>query len=304
MLDVRNLFQFLLQHDRCVVFGNLSRYPHLIFEALAAVPVLRVVIVSNRCGISSTENRISVQRPTDPIHRCDLLVFVEPHTLQFVEKHPMASRVAVFASHYTFKIPTDGERWTNVSYFASPDPEGTKELISLQDFPIQTRNVGLVEVDHVNVLTISSGRVAAAATPSQSTYVIVDLTDYQKETLDMYLAFLDAFDFLLEHKNFIHRWVVCFPEEGRSAFNRFTQKVIDALLCKTFEYGNVRDHRDIVSLLPFYKSGTVDKTFDLKTSSFGGIQFAAPGTTEDACKVAVMHDTLPLAKNVLWIHRR
>lgn len=299
MQNVQDLFQFVLTQDRCIVFGNLGRYPNLIFETLVSIPVLRVVIISNRCGISSTENRISVQRVADPVHRCDLLVFIEPHTLQLVEKHPNASRVVVFTSHYTFKKPS-GERWINVCYFQGMDVNGTKDLISLQDFPIQTRNVGLVQVNHVNVLTIS-GRSTAA--PKQSgTYVIVDLTNYNKETLHMYLAFWDAFDYMLEHKNFIHRWVICFPEEGRQAFNQFTQRVMDALFCKTFEHGNVQDHRTILSLLPFYRSGTIDKSYNLSVSSFGGIKFVAPKTVQDACKVAVMHDTLPLSKNVLWLH--
>lgn len=299
MQNIQDLFEFILHHDRCLVFGNLGRYYHFIFETLASIPLIRVVVISNYCNISSTDNRIRVQRYTDPIDRCDLLIYLEPASLQLVDKHPLASRVVVFASHYTFKV-RDGGRWINICYFQGPDALQTKELLSLQDFPIQTRNVGLVEVDHANVLTIS-GRLASAPKESGS-YVIVDLTHFNKDTLTMYLAFWDAFDYMLENKHFINRWVICFSENGREAFTRFTQKVIDALFCKTFEHGNVKDHRNIFALLPFYKSGTLDKTFDLNISSFGGIKFVVPKTVEDACKAAAMHDILPLAKNVLWIH--
>lgn len=299
MLTIQDLFEFILHHERCLVFGNLGRYPHFIFETLASIPLLRVTIVTNRCSTASTENRIRFQRFTDPIDRCDLLIYLEPPSLQLVDKHPNATRVVVFASHYRFNV-REGGRWINICYFHGPDASETKELIALQDFPIQTRNVGLVEVDHGTVLTIS-GRMATALKESK-TYVIVDLTQFNKDTLTMYLAFWDAFDYMLENKPFIDRWVVCFSEKGREAFTQFTQKVIDALFCKTFEHGNVKDHRSILALLPFYKSGTLDKTFDLQVSSFGGIKFVAPKTVEDACKAAAMHDILPLAKNVVWIH--
>lgn len=297
MQTIQDLFNFILHHDRCLVFGNLGRYPHFIFEMLATVPLLRVVIVSNRCTVSSTENRIRVQLPTDPVDRCDLLIYLEPASLQLVDRHPSASRVVVFASHFTFQM-RDGDRWINVCYFHGPAATQTKELLALQDFPIQTRNVGLVEVDHANVLTIS-GRVDTA--PSGS-YVIVDLTRFNKDTLTMYLAFWDAFDYLLENKPLVDRWVVCFSENAREAFTRFTQKVIDALFCKTFEHGNVKDQRDILELLPFYQSGTLDRTFDLPVYTFGGIKYVVPKSVEEACKAAAMHDTLPLVKNVLWIH--
>lgn len=299
MQTIQDLFQFVLGQDRTLVFGNLGRYPNRIFEALASIPLLRVIIVSKRCAFASTDNRILVLRPTDPVERCDLLVFLEPATLQAVGKHPLATRVVVFASHYTF-LESKGERWINVCYFHEADPIETAALIALQDFPIQTENVGLVEVGHSNVLKIS-GR-STAAPRQKSTFAIVDLTRQNQDTLSMYLAFWDAFDYLLEYRDFIDRWVVCFSDKGHQSFARFTQKVIDALFCRKFEHGNVTDLREIVSLLPFYTSGTVDKTFHLGKSSFGGMQFVAPKTIEDACKAAAMHDVLHLAKNVLWIY--
>lgn len=297
MQSVQELFHFILSQDRSIVFGNLGRYPDTLLEALAAIPLLRVVILSKRCGLSSTENRIRVQRPTDPIDRCDLLVYVEPASLQLVEKHPMAARVVVFASHYTFK-KSSSERWINVSYFHGPDAAGTKALLARQDFPIQTQNVGLVEIDHAHVQRIS-GRHAAA--PKQAnTFVIVDLTQFSKDVLTLYLAFWDAFDYLLQCRDRIDRWVVCFSSNGHQAFERFTQKVLDALFCRTFEHGNVKEYRDILSLLPFYQSGTIDKTFPLKTSSFGGMNTVILKTVEDACKAAAVHDVIALSKNVLW----
>lgn len=298
MQTLQDLFHFILQQDRSIVFGNLGRYPQLLFESLVSIPSIRILFVSMRCTLTSKDNRIRVQRFNDPIDPCDLLIFLEPPSLRLIEKHPLASRVVVFTSHFTFKIP-NGERWIHICYFHSMNALGIKQLLSIQDFPIQTRNVGLVESNHVNALTLS--KRLDAAPPTSNTYAIIDLTHYNKDTLSMYLAFWDAFDYLLEHQTLIHRWVTCFSDHGRPAFIRFTQKVIDALFCRTFEHGNVKDPRTILSLLPFYTSGTMDKTFDVKVSDFGGLQFVAPSTIEDACKAAAMHNVLPLVKNVFWI---
>lgn len=257
------------------------------------------MVGSKNCTFSSTENRIRVQRPEEPIKRCDLLVYVEPASLQLVEKHALASRVVVFTSHYTFQKPI-GEEWIDVCYFHGVDAASTKALIAIQNFPIQTENVGLVEIDHTNVLRIS-GRIAAA--PKQAdTFVIVDLTNFNKDVLTMYLAFWDAFDYLLEFKDSIDQWVVCFSNNGRQAFVRFTQKVIDALFCRNFEHGNVKNYRDIVSLLPFYQSGIIDTPFEMKPSTFGGMNFVVFNTVEEACKTAAVHNVIPVAKNVLWIN--
>ena len=298
MQSLKDLIQFLLQQNRSIVFGNLGRYPQVLLEVLLTIPSLRVIIISNR-SCSSTENRIRIQSPTDPIDRCDLLMYFEPVSLQLVEKHPLASRVAVLTSHYTFMVPAH-ERWINICYFHGIDRSGTRELLEIQDLPIQTRNVGLVEIDHNNVLILSEKSTA----PQQAnTYVIVDLTHFNKDTLSLYLAFWDAFDFMLEYRTWIDRWVVCFSDNGRQAFVRFTQKVIDSLFCRTFEHGNVKDHRDIIVLLPFYRSGTIDKNFQVKLSLFGDIQIAIPKTIEEVCKVAAMHNTIPFVKNVLWISK-
>lgn len=299
MQTLQDLLHFIQSQERSIVFGNLGRYPNRLFEMLVSAPLLRVIIVSKNSAFSSTENRIRVQRPGDPIKQCDLLVYVEPATLQLVEKHPLASRVVVFTSHYTFQKPK-GEEWINICYFHGMNAADTKAMIALQNFPIQTENVGLVEVDYANVLKIS-GRTMAA--PKQAdTFVIVDLTNFNKDVLTMYLAFWDAFDYLLEFKELIDRWVVCFSTNGRQAFVRFTQKVIDALFCRNFEHGNVNNYRDIVSLLPFYQSGIIDTPFEMKLATFGGMNFAVLNTVEEACKTAAIHNVIPVAKNVLWIN--
>lgn len=298
MQTLEELFKFILEQERSLVFGNLSRYPQLIYESLVSIPSLQVLILSNHCPLTSKESRIRVQRSSDPIDRCDLLIYIEPAASQLITKHALASRVVVFASHFAFQKP-DNERWVPVSYFHGVDPTATQELLSIQDFPLQTRNVGLVEVDREHVLALS-GRIPNAPRHAD-TYVIVNLTPFHKDALSMYLAFWDAFDYLLEHRAFVNRWVCCFSDQNRPGFLRFTQKVIDALFCRTFEHGNVTETRQILLLLPFFQSGTIDRTFDLNVSVFGQMKFVAPKTVEDACKAAAMHNVVPVAKNVLWI---
>lgn len=298
MQSLQDLVNFILQQDRCIIYGDLGRYPQHLVEAFKSVPMLKVVIVSRENDLHSTDNRIRIVRAAELVEKCDLLVYLEPASMQMVEKHPLAFRVAVFASHYRFKTSRE-DWWTDVCFFLKIDSEGTQELREKEDFSIQTRNVGLVKIDYNNVLTISGKNSSPPNT--QDTYVIVDLTKFTKDSLSMFLAFWDSFDYMLENKHLISRWVVCFSENGRQAFQSFTQKVLDALLCKKFEHGNVKDLQTLVTLLPFYKSGTIDKKFDVKLLSFGGIKFAVPKNIEDACKVAVMFDTYQLVKNVLLI---
>lgn len=298
MQSIQDLLNFILQRDRSIVYGDLGRYPRHLLEAFEAFPMLKVIVVSRKDDLHSTDNRIRVVQSAEFVEKCDLLVYLEPASMQTIEKHPLALRVAVFASHYTFKIPC-GDRWSDVCFFLKVDPEGTRRLLEKQDFSIQTRNIGLVQVDHANVLTIS-GKDSASPN-GRDAYVIVDLTKFNKDTLSLYLAFWDAFDFMLENAQSIDRWVVCFSENGRQAYARFTQKVLDSLLCKKFEHGNVKDIQTLVTLLPFYKSGTIDRKFDVRVSYFGGIKFAAPKTIEDACKVAAMHNVHPLVKNIFLI---
>lgn len=298
MHTLSDLLSFLLQQDRSIVFGNVGRYPQLLFQTLVALPQLRVIVLSHHYPYASTDPRIRVQKPTEPVDRCDLLVYVEPASLQWVAKQPLASRVAVFTSHYTFKWP-ETERWIHVSFFHGADPVGTAQLLARQQFPIHTQNIGLVEVDHANTVTLSGKHPAAP--PQNGAFVIVDLTQFNADTLSMYLAFWDAFDYMLQHRASVGDWVTCFSAKGHRAFKRFAQKVIDALFCRKFEYGNVTDYRDLLALLPFYQSGSIDATFPLKKASFGGMVFVAPKTVEEACRAAVMQDVWPVAKNVLWI---
>lgn len=306
MDTIQKLFQFVLQRERTVVFGNLSRYPQRIYDALVDLPHLQVTVVSKRYPFASSEYRIRVVPESGVVGFCDVLMVLEPDSLQMIQKPPLAAHVVIFTTHFTFQTyPNDD--WTDVCYFHAPSPpplsrwmSNTQTLLGLQDFSLQTGHVDQIDVHHANV-SILRGRPDTAPTKS-STYFIVDLTKFNKDTLSMYLAFWDAFDYMLDHLDSVHRWVVCFSEHnGRYAFERFTQKTIDVLLCKKFEHGNVTKIHDILSLIPFYKSGIIDTDFHVPVSAFGGNKIVIPKTMREACKSAILYDLDHLSKTVYCI---
>lgn len=297
MKTVRELLNFILRQDGSIVFGDLSRYPQHLIEALKSIPLLTVVIITKDESLYSSENRIKILPSVDKIEKCDLLVYLEPDSLQIVKNYSLALRVAVFTSHFTFKT-MHGSKWTNICFFLKIDPEGTKKLLEKREFPVQTQNVGLVKINHVNVLTLQPG---TSPFITDNTYIVLDLTKYKFNVLNTYLAFWNAFDFMLEHNDLIYQWLICFPEHGYQAFTRFTQNILDNLVCKTFEHGNVTDRKTIISLLPFYKQGVLYSEFDIDYHFFGGMKYIVPKTLEDACKAAAKHNVYPLVSNVLGI---
>jgi hypothetical protein len=301
METVKDLFDFIMRNPLTSVFGNLGRYPKVIHDALISMPYnIEVTVISRHYPFPTTDHRIKVVHPADPIHRCDLLIYMEPDSLQVIKKQPQVSHVVVFASHFTFHTYSN-DYWNTVSYFHTTNTEDlvrrTQTLLSRQDASLQSRDVGMIGIDYTNVL-ITRGETDKEA-PKHPSYVIVDLTKYDKDTLSMYLAFWDAFDYMLDHLNLVHRWVICFSESnGHRAFDRFIQKCIDSLFCRNIEHGNVTDIKHILSLLPYYKSGIVDRTFHVPVSSFGGVGIIAPKNLLDLCKAATVHDLDHIAKNI------
>ncbi|GBN19748.1 hypothetical protein AVEN_261818-1 [Araneus ventricosus] len=294
MNTLPDLIQFILRHDHVIVFGNLGRYPKILFDVLASDPQLNVTIVSPYYLCESTpDNRIRVVNPKQSVDSCDLHVVMEPTPYQLVEKPPKAARMAVFTSHFTYNSGPETV-WTNVCYFHTDTPDVmdrvkcTQDLLKLQDHSIQTQNVNQVFVEAMHRLIIRGRKDSPIDT--SDTYVLVDLTQY-KTPFVMYLAFLDAFDYMIDNTDRVSRWVVCFqPKDGRKAFDQFTQNCLDKLFCKRIEHGNVTDMGKILALLPFYKSGSIDRTFPIPTFRFLDTEYVSPSTPSEACKAATMYN--------------
>lgn len=302
MDSIQDLFKFVMNHYRTVVFGNLGRYPNIIYDALQSIPQLNVSVQSPYYTFPTKEHHIRVLHPHDIVEECDLLVYLEPPSYQTVLKHPMARRMVIFTSHLTFKL---NESWDYVSYFHGPDNliSLTKELLALQDFPVQANNPNVVESPKQNPRkAIIKGRTYKEPLESD-TYFIVDLTEHKKDVLAMYLDCLDAFDFLIEHISLIDRFALCFPlSHSKQSFDNFKQKSLDRLFCQTFAGGNVTSLQAILHLLPYYQSGTIDRKFNVASTTFGGLPVVIPQTVQDACKAAIVYNLKPIVKNVFQIH--
>lgn len=302
MDTLQELVDHVLRHEQTIVFGNLGRYPKILYEALAAKPLLEMTVVCDR--FPSTDPRIRVvQNYRDPISRCDVLVYVEPPSLQWIEKIPSASHTVVFTSHFTFRFNTSC--WTYVCYFHTLNVDDlidrTQKLLDKQDSSLQTRDPNMIGGNYTNVF-VSQGQQVRGTLANDSTYFVIDLTQYKKDTLSMYLAFWDAFDFMLEHLDAIERWVICFADtNGRRAFDMFTQKCIDFLFCRPFQEGNVTELQKLLQLIPFYKSGIIDSNFQIPVHSFGGLKLVIPKTVEEANKAAAQFDLDHLDRNVYCI---
>ncbi|GIY58208.1 uncharacterized protein CDAR_512641, partial [Caerostris darwini] len=202
MNSVQDLIQFILQNKQTFVFGNLGRYPQVLYNALAAIPHLNVMVISTHYPFSSTaDNRIRVVSPTSStlLNPCDLLVIVEPSPFLYIEKSVHAARMVVFASHFNIKF-APGTICTNVAYIHTLNMDNlraqTKRLLELQEASVQTRNVNSIQVDAVHKVIINGHHNNTIQ--QGNTHVIVDLS--QKTTsFGMHLAFWDAFDFMLNH---------------------------------------------------------------------------------------------------------
>ncbi|KAG8171044.1 hypothetical protein JTE90_022621 [Oedothorax gibbosus] len=304
MNSLQDLLHFILRHDNVVVFGNLGRNPQVVYKMLHADPHLQVVVQSQfYFSGSSPDNRIRMVThgdiPPDPI---DLFVVLEPEPYKLLQKPHQAVRWVVFTSHLTFKSRPETV-WTHVCYFHSFNLtemcRNTQRLLQLQDTSFQTANVNDVRVNAVNTVVVPRQKDTALSEPN--TFVIVDLTQYT-HPFTMSLAFWDSFDYMLKHVDFIQGWRICFPLKfGRAAFEQFIQTCLDTLFCKRFEHGNVTSLNHILTLLPYYKSGCIDQTFNVPKRRFLGAEIIAPINPDDICKAATMHNLEHWAGNVYRI---
>ncbi|GFX53098.1 uncharacterized protein TNCV_3285611 [Trichonephila clavipes] len=302
MNSIQDLLQIILRHDYVVVFGNLGRYPRVLFDAFLADSQLNVAIYSPYYLCSSTpDERIRVVK-SSKVQPCDLYVVLEPPPYQLLEKPAQATRMVVFTSHFTYKTHPENV-WTFVSFFHTLNvtelARNTQELLSLQDHSIQTPSIHQVQVDAVHKVTLS-GR-ADGALDNPNTYVLINLSGYSSP-FHMFLAIWDSFDYMLTNKNFVKKWMICFPHSGgRKAFDQFLQNCLDNLFCKKFEHGNVTSIGNILSLMPFYKSGCIHQTFSIPKGRILGVEYVAPITLTDACKAATMYNLEHWVGNVYRI---
>lgn len=293
MITIQDLFKFLFQHEKTIVLSNLGRSPNLVFDVLEAEYAnVDVVVVSpyytfpsrGRIRTAPVENLSNIQ--------CDLLIYAEPVPHVKVQKPPDVGRLAVLTSHLAF---THDPGMLLVSYFhfgpgVTPDSimSKTQELQSRRDPSVQTHNAHHVRVDHTRVRVVDGANPTVSFESKNPHYIVLDLTRLSSK-IRMYLAFWDAFDRMLDWP--VDRWLVCFPEKsGYRAFEQFVQDVLDRLYCLRFEHGNIFDLKQILLLLPFYRSGIVGQQFSIQKEEFGGIEYVAPSSALELYRAGTQSD--------------
>lgn len=300
--DLQQLFSLALQHEKMLVYGNLGRLSKILVEYLSTHhPMLDILIVSKFYNFPSSHKIRQVSPEEAQVTKCDLLIYAEPIPYTVLDRKPfLSARLLILSSHLLF-IKKKNEIYTNAVYFHNMNGYVSKKTQLLK------RKDGLQEMDHIemarkridfiNVVTIGpsddSDIILGKSKPLENrSYVLVNLTKVTSP-LTMMLFYWDAFDYMLDNLDHIERWSVCFPEKGSYAFESFTQECINQIFCYNFSM-----IKEILSFIPYYKSGIIDRSFNVPTSRFVNMEYVDPKTLVDALKANVRYDLEPIVGSV------
>lgn len=315
--DLNSLFQTILDNDQILVYGDLGRLPHIVVQHLSShYPHLTVLFVSIYYPISFPNHLHFREIQHDKIsqNKCDLLVLVEPSAHSMIrKKYPGANTTLILTSHAVLDLQNPSIR--HAIYFHSAGGGESfdwpkriyriRQLMSKLEGSEENENVQVVKhhIEHPSVVTVGRGSHSdvtlspgkSPELPDASNFVIVDLSSISITT-GIFLYFWDAFDYMVTHLDRVERWSVCFGRQKKAHYDNFVQECIDRLHCSTIFQKHLKR---LLPLLPFYKSGTIDKNFeDLNVSRFIRHDYIVPETLEDALKVAIAFDIKPLVGGV------
>ncbi|KAF8796690.1 hypothetical protein HNY73_001036 [Argiope bruennichi] len=244
MESTSDLFQFILEREKTIVFGNLSRYPEKISELIRSkYNSMEIIVVSRYYTFPTTadDNIRSASHISAKNLQCDLLIYCEPYPYEHIEKPPKVSHMVVFTSHLAF--PFD-DTWVRVCFIHDNDlsnlMEKTNKLLQLQDGSIQSNNVSKLQIDHVRIQSIGSRETFHLQYGKEKTYFVIDLTSLNSPHA-MLLRFWDAFDFMIRHFDTVERWMICFPEKGDQIREKGMEKNDNHL-----NHVVVRDHNRVI----------------------------------------------------------
>ena len=313
--DLDSLFRCVLEKNRVLVFGDLGRLPHVVVEHLSTHhSMLKIYFVSIQYPLSIPNNVQQFRQITErdaTKAKCDLLVLLEPRDHAIVPaNYPNAGSIVVFTSHAILDIKNSETVFLGIYFRSTRDRidrmsriqekmEGVEES---DDVEIVKRHVAHESVitigpeSHCDVVLSSGKRVSPPPTATQN-FVIVDLSKVTRP-LSIFLFYLDAIDYMMENIDQIESWCVCFATEGTRKYENFVQESIDRLHCATY----FRPHlKRLLPLLPFYKSGTIDATYDLPVSRIVRHEYVSPNSLDEAFKTAIVHDSAELVGGVFSI---
>lgn len=292
--SLQELLSYILRQSQTIVFGDLSRHLGSLFKVIQeTLPQLRVVVTSphpQRYIFPSTETIRFIDYHSISSDDSDLLILVEPNPKQDVlDKKPLrVSRFLVITSHFNFTV-RQGSVFANVSYFHQWKQLGldTRRLLKIQDGSVQSASPHSIKVDSINVKIVRGSQIVGPDEPP--TFVIIHLND--TKPFNMFLSFLDSFDYMLSHIDTIQRWLICFHEkDGKRSLDQFFQHTIDRLHCIKFDAGNATNMTEILTLMPFYASGIVDEPYESQKQSFGSVEYIASDSVRDVCRAVTKHD--------------
>ncbi|GFT52037.1 uncharacterized protein NPIL_204311 [Nephila pilipes] len=304
MKTIDELFEFIFENDKTVVYGNLGRQPHVLFEYLIRnYPTFEIHVFSDYYHLPSASN-IQVNR--DFYGKCDLLIFIEPPPNMIVSPPKEAARIVVFTSHLLLTEMSSPSVY--VSFFNVPNIRNeilnVKSVLSLQENSVQAMRGDVLknQINYFNVKTIGVNFPVCdinivpgkPTNPLEyKTFVIADLTN-TTSPLNLLVYLWDIFDYLKDNIDKIERWLICFPEKRIKRYEQFVQECINKLFCKTFMHGNVINSAELLGLTPFYKSGVFDKSHSCENKYFCRLKYVAPTNETEAFKTCIAHNLNPL----------
>ena len=314
---MKQLFQFIMKNERTFVYGNLGRKYHLLYDyILKELPTFEVIMESKYYNLSSKEHiHVNVQTST----KCDLYIYIEPMPDELIIHPEYASKVVVFTSHLLSQFAEDSY-WAPATYFHLNNPiemevNKTKVLKSLQQSSRYLDHLDKIfkyRLDFHNVKTVSVNTGASATfndiilIPGNSypifstkTVVIADLTQVTSPGA-MFVYLLDIIDFLKDNVDMLEYWYICFPNHNISQYNLIVNTNLDWLFCMNFKYSNL-SMSNIVSLYPFLKIGTINRSKPCTKRKFCHLNYVAPANDFDAYSVATLLNLEPLNFNLYLV---
>lgn len=314
MKSIENLFQFIMRNERTIVYGNLGRKYHMIYEyIIKELPTFEVIVESKYYKLFSRDH---IHVSSQSAEKCDLYIFIEPEPESLIIHPKLASKVVIFTSHLLSKF-LNNSFWAFATYFhfnKSKEEEirATKRLLELQQTSRYLNKLDKIfkhRLDFDEILTVSSntGPTASAndiilipgnalPTLNRMTVVIADLTQVTTSG-GMFVYLLDIIDFIKENIDKVEYWFVCFPNNNNEKFDYIITKNLDKLFCMNFKYSNV-SLPNLILLYPFNKVGTINRCKPCVQNKFCNLNYIAPEHDSDAFSASTLFNLEPLVKNL------
>lgn len=316
MNSIKNVFNFINKNERTIVYGNLGRKYHMIYDyIIKELPTFEVIVESKYYKLFSKDH---IHVSSHSIEKCDLYIFIEPEPETLIIHPELASKVVIFTSHLLLKF-LNNSFWAFATYFhfnKSKETEinATKRLLELQQPSRYLNKLEKIfkyklDFDEVKTVSVNTGDTASMndivlipgnALPvlNRKTVVIADITQVTTSG-GMYVYLLDIIDFMKENIEMIEYWFICFPNHNIEKFDHIVNKNLDKLFCMNFKYSNV-SLPNLILIYPFNKVGTINRCKPCVKKKFCQLTYIAPENDTEAFNASTLFN-LELLVNNLYI---